>query len=214
MVDTPLFVGLMTLGELSWLAVYILIVRRSFKDRTYGVPMFAICANCSWEFIFSFVEPYVVPHVYVYHAWFAMSLVLVYQYLCHGREDFPAGLPGSWFLPRFAVTFLFCALGILCVTYEFNDFFGLYSAFGQCLIMSVLFIHMALRRPALEGQSLYTAMARWLATAICATVCCMFKPESKVLNFLYISIFCVDAVYVYVVYHKSRALGLNPWRRL
>ena len=75
----------MTLGELSWLAVYILIVRRSFKDRTYGVPMFAVCANCSWEFIFSFVEPYVVPHVYVYHAWFAMSLVLVYQYLCHGH---------------------------------------------------------------------------------------------------------------------------------
>lgn len=206
---------LMAIGVILWIAVYVLILSRSFKDKTYGVPMFAICANLSWEFIFSFVQPYLgMPWALGFYAWLALDLVVLYTYIRYGRKEFPDGLPSWWFWPCLIVTLGLCFLGILCITYEFLDWFGLYSAFSQCLIMSILFIHMALRRPGLEGQSLYSAVARWLATAICAFVCYLIAPDSKFRTFLYICIFCFDAVYVYIIYRKSKDLGFNPWRRI
>jgi len=40
-----------------WTVTYLLIIRRGFLDHTYGMPLVALCANLSWEFIFSFVFP-------------------------------------------------------------------------------------------------------------------------------------------------------------
>ncbi len=39
----------LALGGILWILTYILIIRRSFKDRAYGLPMFAICLNITWE---------------------------------------------------------------------------------------------------------------------------------------------------------------------
>jgi hypothetical protein len=41
-----------------WTITYLLIIRRGVLDRTYGMPLVALCANLSWEFIFSFVFPH------------------------------------------------------------------------------------------------------------------------------------------------------------
>jgi hypothetical protein len=40
-----------------WTITYLLIIRRGFLDHTYGMPLIALCANLTWEFIFSFVFP-------------------------------------------------------------------------------------------------------------------------------------------------------------
>jgi hypothetical protein len=42
---------------LLWTVTYLLIIRRGFLDHTYGMPLAALCANLSWEFVFSFVFP-------------------------------------------------------------------------------------------------------------------------------------------------------------
>ncbi len=47
-----------------WTLTYLLIIRRGFQDKTYGMPFFALCANISWEFIFSFVLPHTPPQRY------------------------------------------------------------------------------------------------------------------------------------------------------
>ncbi len=52
-----MFLLLMLGSGLFWTATYILIIRRSILDRTYGMPLAALCANISWEFIFSFILP-------------------------------------------------------------------------------------------------------------------------------------------------------------
>ena len=48
-----------------WTMVYLLIIKRGFADKTYGMPLPALCANLSWEFIFSFIHPHGVPQIYV-----------------------------------------------------------------------------------------------------------------------------------------------------
>lgn len=49
----------------------------------------------------------------------------------------------------------FCC--IFFITYEFNDWNGAYTAFGQNLMMSILFIDMLLRGNTLLGQSIFIA---------------------------------------------------------
>jgi hypothetical protein len=41
-----------------WTLVYLLIIRLGFRDKTYGMPITALCANISWEFIFSFMNAF------------------------------------------------------------------------------------------------------------------------------------------------------------
>jgi hypothetical protein len=45
------------------------------------------------------------------------------------------------------------------MTYEFDDWDGAYSAFGQNLLMSVLFITMLYARRSLRGQSVSIAIS-------------------------------------------------------
>ncbi len=46
---TPILLG----SGLFWTVTYLLIIRRGFRDQTYGMPLVALCANLAWEFIFS-----------------------------------------------------------------------------------------------------------------------------------------------------------------
>lgn len=45
------------LALIFWLASYLGIIWRGFKDRSYGMPLVALGTNISWECVFSFVYP-------------------------------------------------------------------------------------------------------------------------------------------------------------
>ena len=83
-----MFNELMVVGGLFWSATYILIIKRGFKDKTFGMPFAALCANISWEAIFSFVMPHSAPQIYINYVWFALDAVIVYQFLKFGRREF------------------------------------------------------------------------------------------------------------------------------
>src|SRR6266567_8111191 len=71
-----------------WTATYILIIRRSFLDRTYGMPLVALCANISWECIFSFLfPPHLIQHI-IDLVWFSLDVVLFFQLLRYGPHEF------------------------------------------------------------------------------------------------------------------------------
>ncbi|MCT6815694.1 MAG: hypothetical protein M3043_04720, partial [Lysinibacillus fusiformis] len=42
---------------LFWIITYLLVIYKGWKDKKYGMPMVAICANIAWEFIFTFLYP-------------------------------------------------------------------------------------------------------------------------------------------------------------
>src|SRR5687768_9771182 len=84
---------------LFWTLTYLLILRRGYLDRSYGMPMLALCANLSWEFIFSFVYPHPQPQLYIDYLWLLFDVGILIQYLRLGHRDFPAHLPRAWFYP-------------------------------------------------------------------------------------------------------------------
>jgi len=193
-----------------WTLVYLLIIRLGFRDKTYGVPITALCANISWEFIFSFMIPHDSPQNYINVVWFVFDLIIVCQTLRFGRTVFE---PRQLFYPAFVLGLVTSFGVILAITYEFSDWDGKYAAFGQNLMMSVLFIAMLLKRRDVSGQSVYIALFKMLGTLLPSILFYLRFPTSVLLNSLYVSIFVFDSIYLVMLYAKHRELGINPWIR-
>ena len=203
--------GLQIGSGVFWTAVYVLIIRLGFRDKTYGMPITALCANISWEFIFSFLYPHAPPQNYINIIWFAFDLVIVFQTLRFGRIAFER----AWlFYPAFILGVLVSLGAILAITVEFNDWDGKYAAFGQNLMMSVLFVAMLLKRQDVKGQSIYIALFKMAGTLLSSILFFLRFPFSPLLNFFYVAIFVFDLIYAVLLYAKHRELGINPWKRV
>src|SRR5659263_215763 len=205
---------LMIIGGLFWSITYILIIRRGFKDKTYGMSLAALCANISWEGIFSFIYPHSPPQLYINYIWFLIDVVIVMQFLKYGRSEFPS-LSNKKFKAMFLFALATCFGLVFSITREFNDWQGAYAAFGQNLVMSILFIVMLFNRNDLRGQSMFIALFKMLGTAISSLAFYLYQPISQgsfILPFLFISIFVYDMIYVILIYQKTREQNMPIWR--
>jgi len=201
-----MFVLLMLGGGLFWTITYILIIRRSILDRTYGMPLAALCANISWEFIFSFVLPSSNIQRIVNIVWFVLDAGILACFLRYGRNEL-ANLSKWAFFTTFGLTLATSFGAVLLVTLEFHDS-GAYSAFGQNLMMSALFILMLYRRGSLRGQSIAIAISKLLGTALASLAFFLYTAishHSVLLPFLYVSILVYDVIYIVMVYKQQRA---------
>ena len=204
---------LIIIGGLFWSLTYILIIRRGIIDRTFGMPLAALCANISWEGIFSFIVPQSPTQLYINYAWFFLDIFIVFQFLRYGRSEFTNLLN-----KMFYVVFLFAlvtAFGlVLSITYEFKDWQGAYAAFGQNLMMSILFISMLFSRGNLRGQSIYIALFKMFGTGMFSLAFYLYQPiaQGVLLPFFFVSIFVYDIIYVGMVYQKYREYNISIWK--
>ena len=210
-----MYTTLMIIGGIFWSLTYILIIRRGFEDRTYGMPFVALCANISWEAIFSFIHPHSPPQLYINYIWFLLDLIIVLQFLNFGKSEF-LKFSIKQFFSSFLMALITAFFLVLFITYEFNDFKGAYSAFGQNLMMSILFITMLLSRNDLRGQSIYIALFKMLGTGISSLAFYLYQPIAQVsflLSFLFVSIFIYDAIYSGIIYQKCKEYNIPIWTR-
>jgi hypothetical protein len=192
------FDGILVGSGVLWTLTYLLIIRQGFLDRTYGMPLAALCANLSWEFIFAFVYPHDLPQRAVNVVWFSFDLVILGQLLLYGAREF-GNLSRRLFYAGFALALGTAFGAVLATTLEFDDFDGVYSAFGQNLMMSILFVTMLYSRGSLRGQSISIAALKMGGTALASFAFYFFDfdyARSVLLPFLYVAILVFDGVYL------------------
>ncbi len=197
-----------------WTLTYLIIIRRGFRDKTLGMPLTALSANISWEFIFSFIHPHGAPQVYVNYVWFLFDITIVFQAIKFGARDFPKNFSARLFYPYFVMVLVLSFCAVLFVTREFKDWDGKYAAFGQNLMMSVLFVMMLVRRNSVAGQSVYIALFKMIGTILPSILFYRLFPPSALMNFLFISILIFDLIYVVLLYRKMKEEGIRPWSRI
>ena len=94
---------LTVVGGLSWTIVYLLIIVRSFRDKTYGMPYWALAFNFSWELIFSYVlvtkDPDLQLQLIINRVWLVFDLAIFIAYFKYGRREWPSYLPRTLFYP-------------------------------------------------------------------------------------------------------------------
>ncbi|KAA5547999.1 hypothetical protein F0145_07565 [Adhaeribacter rhizoryzae] len=195
-----------------WTITYLLILRRGAKDKMYGMPLAALCANLAWEFIFAFVFPHPYPQRIINYIWLTFDLGIMAQYLSYGLREFPENLPKPFFYVKFLIGLLFSALLITYISIEFEEFIGYYAAFGQNLLMSVLFISMLFRRNSLGGQSAYIALFKMLGTILASIIFYLYFPKSYLLLLLFLAIFIYDLIYLFLLTFRLKKEGIRPWQ--
>jgi hypothetical protein len=198
-----------------WTLTYVLIIWRGFLDNTYGMPLVALCANVSWEFIFSFLYPHGPIQRPVNIVWFSLDLIIMVQLLRYGPREF-VDLPKRVFYAMFGLALVASFCAVLSVTYEFDDWDGAYSAFGQNLLMSALFLAMLRARRSLRGQSVSIALSKMVGTGLASVAFYLYSPLSAgsiLLPFLYVATAALDLIYVIlVVVGVQRTVGSRASR--
>jgi hypothetical protein len=195
-----------------WVLTYILIIKRGFQDSALGMPLFALCANISWEFVYAFVLPKPPPDQYINIAWFLLDLVILVQAIRFGAQDLPPSVPRRRFPFVLLLGLLMGGCLVTSIIYEFN-WDRHYLAFGLNFMMSALFISMLLRRNSVRGQSIYIALFKMVGTVLPAIMSALLFPGSLLLGFLYVFTFMLDLIYTVALYAKLREAGISPWRR-
>jgi hypothetical protein len=200
-----------TASGLFWSLAYVLIVLRAKKDKDYGMPFAAMCFNLIWEFIYTFVFPpqgqgiqFWIP-LLINFLWFALDVVIVITWLLYWRASSPPGLSPKWHLPALALGLVSATAVLFGIQYQFNDPpcvpstvpAGGVSSFLQNLMMSALFIGMALRRNSLSGQSVPIALSKLLGTALASVYFYFFIPGATTFYWivLFVLIFVYDSIY-------------------
>lgn len=192
------------LTNLLWVAIYVLIIRAGFRDRTYGMPIVALCGNFCWEANYTFLRPFD-PLLGVTSAtWLAFDCVILYTAVRYGPAQFPY-LPRRLFHCCLAGLMVMCWIGMDVLIQHFEHMGRedacTYTAIAQNMVISALFLAMLAQRRSLSGQSVAIAVCRLLAdimavTAVTLTVKDGDLTESPLLTFLLVSIVVLDTAYL------------------
>jgi hypothetical protein len=202
-------------GGVLWTIAYIMIIWRSYKDKTYGVPFVAICTNISWEFVFTFIFPPKSQAQWLFNlGWFVLDIFIVGSLLIYGKKEFKGRLPASLFYPTLIFILIISFFLVLTSVPEFKDYQGKYSAFFMDLVMSVLFIEMLIQRQDVRGQSFYIAIFKMTASMFYTMVFYLFDEGSMFLLTLYLLTFASNIIYSVLMYHACKRLNINPWQRI
>ena len=198
---------ILMVGGIFWILTYILIISRGHKDKTYGMPLFALCANISWEFVYAFILPHSPPQLYINYLWFGLDIIIVVQFLRYHKNEFP-NLSSSKVYIAFGLLVM-TAFGVISFGgFYLDDDIGVYSAFGQNLLMSILFVIMFFNRgKSLRGQSIFIALFKMLGTGLTSIHFYLYESVTQgsfVLPFLFIAIFVFDIFYVILMYNSYK----------
>lgn len=217
----PFVSAMLGIGGLLWITAYLIIIYRGFKDRSCGMPLIALAVNFSWEVMWGFIFPDKPPMDTINKIWAFIDILIVAQYLAYGRRTFPESLPRWSFVP-FAFGVLALGFGFVFLgTYEFADWRlgGAYVAYLDNLMMSALFLHWAVSREDVLGQSIWVGITKGLGTlAISAgqyEMNAFVIGGSPFLTFLFGACLVLDVLYVVLLYRRMRGLGIRrPLLRL
>ena len=229
---TPALLVLGAVMYLTWTTAYLLIIRQSFREKTYGVPMVAVMMNIVWEFCFSFdvLDQNLAPFFeWGNRLWFVFDVVILYQLFKWGKQAQVLPPVRDYFhaIAGFGLAATAAALP-LAIIYV-NDLDGISSSFTMNLSMSVMFPFMIYFRPRLEGLNYPAAWLKMIGTAAGALLCVWWfpaqfengfripsaligqqipePPSYAYLNTIYILIFLIDCLYIYLLRGARKRLA-------
>lgn len=200
------------LSGICWTIVYIECIRLGFKQKTFGMPFWALTLNIAWEAlhtVLGYKEKGLSLQIVINAIWFVFDIGILYTYFKYGQKSFPDFFSKNIFI-------IWSVLGLVVsffIQYFFVEEFGrskaaVYSAFLQNLMMSILFIAMYVQRRGNEGQNLTIAISKFIGTALPTIVWGIIgthhfgKPNMFVLCLgVFIALF--DVIYIGLLLRKK-----------
>ena len=219
-------------SSVFWTLTYVLIIRRGHLDQRLGMPMIALAANLTWEcyfLVFSLHHGHFDVRLALLLPWCAFDFAIAYQCICYGRDDHSNPIVKKFYHIGILGILALVSAVLIGFIQTFEDTIGWYTAYGQNLLMSALFISMILRRDTLEGQSIYIALCKLMGTLFAFLLALGWSPDSlhavwqqlipdhytpiaPFLITLYCGVLILDLIYIALIIHVGRRDGVKIWR--
>ena len=204
---------------LFWLASYVLIIKRGFQDKTFGMPMLVLCANVGWEALLEFVFPVPYPSFHVgYMVWWSADLIILYTCLRWGRDDFEHPFIRKWFYAIIPVSIALSALVEWAFMKTYQDVYGTILGWILNLVIGGSLITMLLRRRSVRGQSVYIGLGILLGNVAGYIQCLTYPMPPPHAPLLLVHVLApptllLNVIYVIMVWQQCRLDGLSPLKR-
>ncbi len=232
--SSQLVVAAEWLDGIFWGLTYLFIIWRGLKDKSYGMPIVALCGNIAWEIIFGLGILKSCPTnasdcnqsslIYRNIAVMLLDFGVLYTILRFGKAQFFQPKVKKYLYPLILVGIVSAASLILTTAQEFyiqsGDKFvsvttqsGMYTGFGLAVMMSILFNAMIVSRGNLNGQSLYIAMFKLLGDVFAYVSIAGDGINSPLINVMFVIDLLFNALYAWQVYKMSKELNINPFKR-
>jgi paspaline synthase len=151
-----------TISGVAWSIAYILMTRQGYKDKTYAMPIYALCLNITWEFVFGFIYPPGFVNQFAFAQNMIVDIFLFHSIVKFGPNDWQhhplIARNLKWII---AVGVAFCLWLQLAIPATFVPVIGrqvvFFTAFPMQMIISIGCVAMVLSRGHDAGQS----MAIW-----------------------------------------------------
>lgn len=205
-------------GYLFWTVAYILILNRAFRDRSFGIPIVALCANVSWETLASFFLGFPQAAAIGNMVWLALDLVILFTCLKFGPEDFTHPEVKKWFRPM-----VIAGVGLMlwvesAFIFGYHDPYGVHASWVNTFVVSAQLVAMYWRRDSLKGQSFYIGLSILIGD-LSGYFMIVFVSEQlpgqihmNLMNALFAGILATNLLYVVLLYRRCQRDGLNPWK--
>jgi hypothetical protein len=200
------------LGEGLWIITYILIIRKAFRDRTYGLPITAITLNFTWEILYALICRHSCWVVRLLrYSWVILDSVIVWQLFRFGRKEQSISDLYRYFYGGVLLTFIMAATGNWTFRGAFDDEDGVLAAYMINFIMSILFVSLFYSRKDGHGLSYGAAWTKMIGTGILALATTvglipLLSSSLAFFQFLSVGIFLFDVVYILLM-HRLKKLA-------
>jgi CDP-diglyceride synthetase len=221
MTFSPAAQNLWALGGLAfWTLAYVLMIRRGARDRSYGMPMVALCLNIAWETFYAFFSSAQTANRVGYGIYLAADLGVLWTCWRYGPEDFPSPHARRYFRALVVAVLVGGFVLVRQFAYSFDDPYGGISATFTTLLLSVLLVGMILRRNDVRGQSLYIGLLV-LVGDVCGWVMNLIAHQTVETSIpvpwvhtTNILIVAANVLYIGLYVQVARRDGVPLWRRL
>ncbi|GIJ91832.1 hypothetical protein Asppvi_010807 [Aspergillus pseudoviridinutans] len=167
--EQPLAVTLLVIGVgVGWLANYLGMIRKSFQDRTYCMPLVALACNISYELVYVLYPPDSPMWPIVFGLWLAVDVAVAYTTMRFGPNEWGHAPLVQRNLPWILVASI---AGWITVHLALIAHFGpveaaAWSAFGCQLFLSAANLCQLMVRGSSRGTSPFIWLTRFMGTAI------------------------------------------------
>ncbi|KAF2462741.1 uncharacterized protein BDR25DRAFT_386151 [Lindgomyces ingoldianus] len=211
--------GLTIVMGVLWIVAYILYMRQSYRDHSYGMPLLSLCANISWELVYGFFYPPGVAEFVTFAPYFLVDLGLVYTTLKFGANEWKQSaivqknLPLIVFIGSAALTAAHWCFAVLFTDIHQASF---WSGYACQIIVSWAAIAQIVSRASTRGHTLAIWWFRFTGT-LCATTVFQWRAYwypgdyayiyTPAATFLFVAAELAEVVYPFVFMYVRKHEG-------
>jgi hypothetical protein len=196
-------------GCILWVIAYLAVIFKIRTKQFIEIPIIAVCANFTWEIIWSFIFNTDMGLIYVwgYRLWFFLDCYIVYGLFKYGMKQVDIE-PIKQHYGKILVGIM---IGLFIIQYYFIALYdvpttrmGALSGYAINIIMSACYITLILRMKSVEGFSYLAGWCKGLGTFLIAIFCFMHFTDLFLLN-LCVMTAILDGIYVAILTKRLRA---------